>query len=51
MSKKETPKQNIKIEELSLDEKNRLVDVFVWLLRQDKKQNPDNYKYKERKND
>lgn len=34
-----------KIKDLSLDEKERLVGVFAWLIEEDKKQNPELYKH------
>ncbi len=44
----QTQKQKIdfKIKELSLEEKNRLVGAFVWLIEEDKKQNPALYQPK-----
>ncbi len=29
----------------SLEERDRLINVFAWLIEQDKKQNPENYKF------
>lgn len=40
------PKIGFKIKELSLEEKNRLVGAFVWLIKEDKKQNPELYQPK-----
>lgn len=34
------------MKDLSLEEKSRLVGAFVWLLKEDKKQNPELYKPK-----
>ena len=33
-----------KMQDLSIEEKSRLVGAFVWLLKEDKKQNPELYK-------
>jgi len=44
-------KKNIKIKNLSPEERQRLVGAFAWLLEQDKKQNPEFYKNKKIKND
>ncbi len=35
--------KTLKIDELSLEDKQRLVGAFVWLLEEDKKQNPTDY--------
>jgi hypothetical protein len=55
MSEKNKSKQNtgkrFEIKSISLDEKQRLVGTFAWLIEQDKKQNPDLYKNKQNKND
>ena len=39
-------KKGFKIEELPTEDKQRLVDVFVWLIEEDKKQNPALYQPK-----
>ena len=44
-STKETVK-SFKIDELSLEDKQRLVGAFVWLIEEDKKQNPALYQPK-----
>jgi len=46
-------KQNtvFKISDLSLEERNRLVGAFVWLVEEDKKQNPADYQFKNSVND
>lgn len=36
-------KSSFRIDDLPLDERQRLVDVFAWLIQEDKKQNPDFY--------
>jgi hypothetical protein len=36
-------KQKVIYSELTFDEKQRLLGVFLWLIEQDKKQNPANY--------
>jgi hypothetical protein len=55
MSEKNKSKQNAEemfgIKNISLDEKQKLVGAFAWLIEQDKKQNPDLYKNKQNKND
>ncbi len=47
------PKQQtgFRIESLSPEERGRLVGVFVWLLEEDKKQNPTAYQLKNSQND
>lgn len=45
VSIKET-KNSFKIDELSLEDKQRLVGAFVWLIEEDKKQNPALYQPK-----
>lgn len=37
---KKKPKTGFKIKELSLEDRKRLVGAFLWLLKEDKKQNP-----------
>ncbi len=37
-------KKSFKIDELPLEDKQRLVGAFVWLIEEDKKQNPALYK-------
>lgn len=39
-----TCKEPFKIKNLSLDERERLVGAFAWLLEEDKKQNPALYR-------
>lgn len=43
-NKKQKPKDSFETKRLSLEDKNRLVDVFMWLINEDKKQNPELYK-------
>jgi len=44
--------KSFKIDELPLEDKQRLVGAFVWLIEEDKKQNPALYiKQKTNKND
>ena len=43
VSKKEAVK-GFKIEELSIEDKQRLVGAFVWLIEEDRKQNPADYR-------
>jgi len=41
-----------KNENISVQDNRKLVDVFAWLIEEDKKQNPDNYKkLKQQEND
>lgn len=35
--------RGFQIKNLSLEDKNKLVGAFVWLVQEDKKQNPENY--------
>jgi hypothetical protein len=39
------------LEKLSLEDRGRLVGTFLWLLEQDRKQNPCNYNLKHKTND
>ncbi len=43
------PIKGLKISDLSLEEKQRLVGAFAWLLQEDKKQNPALYQLKKEK--
>jgi len=45
VSKKETV-ESFKIDELPLEDRQRLVGAFVWLIEEDKKQNPELYQPK-----
>lgn len=42
-------KKSFKIDELPLEDQQRLVGAFVWLIEEDKKQNPELYQPKKRK--
>lgn len=44
ITNKQKSKMDFKIKDLSLEDKNRLVGAFVWLVKQDKRQNPAFYK-------
>jgi hypothetical protein len=44
------PIKGFKIKDLSLEDKQRLVGAFVWLVEEDKKQNPANYQINREKN-
>ena len=44
------PEKGFKMNALSLEEKQGLVAVFAWLIQEDKKQNPELYKLKKKKN-
>jgi hypothetical protein len=48
---KKNDKKKLNFKEFSKQEKNNLVGAFVWLIEQDKKQNPAHYKLKIEKND
>lgn len=52
-SSTQTQKQKpvFNINELSLEDKNKLVGAFVWLIKEDKKQNPAFYQIKKERND
>jgi hypothetical protein len=43
-------KNSFKIDELPLEDKQRLVGAFVWLIEEDKKQNPALYQIKKIQN-
>jgi hypothetical protein len=47
--RKETQK-SFKIDELPLEDQKRLVGAFVWLIEEDKKQNPALYQIKKTQN-
>jgi hypothetical protein len=49
VSIKET-KTSFKIDELSLEDQQRLVGAFAWLIEEDKKQNPELYQIKKTQN-
>lgn len=40
-----------KISELTLEDRNKLVGAFAWLIKEDKKQNPALYQIKKEKDD
>ena len=42
-------KNNLRLEELSIEDKQKLVGAFAWLIQEDKKQNPELYKHKKDK--
>lgn len=48
---KEIEKKSPKLLDLTSEDKQRLVGAFVWLIDEDKKQNPALYQIKEEKND
>jgi len=48
--KKETEK-SFKINDLPLDDKQKLVGAFAWLIQEDKKQNPELYQIKKIRDD
>ena len=51
ITNKQEPKIGFNINELLLEDKNKLVGAFVWLIKEDKKQNPALYQIKKEKND
>jgi hypothetical protein len=42
-------KTNSRIEKLSIEDKQKLVGAFAWLIQEDKKQNPEFYQHKRNK--
>ncbi len=44
-NKSYTIQSKIEIENISSENKKKLVSVFAWLLEEDKKQNPANYQF------
>jgi len=50
-TKPQEPKVGFNINDLSLEDKNKLVGAFAWLIKEDKKQNPALYQIKKEKND
>ena len=47
---KEEPKKGFRIDKLSIEDKQKLVGAFAWLIQEDKKQNPALYQHKKDKN-
>ena len=47
ITNKKKSTNHFNIDNLSLEDKQRLVDAFVWLIQEDKKQNPKLYKLKQ----
>jgi len=47
----EIQNKSLQIGDLTLEERARLVNFFVWLIAQDKKQNPALYQSKSKRND
>lgn len=50
-SKQNNKRASVSFQRLSLDEKQKLVGAFVWLVEQDKKQNPALYQRNKKQND
>lgn len=50
-NKKQEQKPVLSINDLTLEDRNKLVGAFAWLIKEDKKQNPALYQDKNRKND
>ena len=48
---KQEPKIGFNINDITLEDKNKLVVAFVWLIKEDKKQNPALYQVKKEKSD
>ena len=44
------PENGLKVNELSLEDKQKLVNAFIWLIQEDKKQNPALYQIKKYQN-
>jgi uncharacterized protein YfaT (DUF1175 family) len=44
------PSEGLKINELTIEDRQKLVNVFAWLIQEDKKQNPALYQIKRHKN-
>jgi hypothetical protein len=44
-------KSVLTINDLTLEDRNKLVGVFAWLIKEDKKQNPALYQIKKKEND
>jgi len=40
LEQQDIPREEVRYEQFSMDEQQRLVGAFVWLVEQDKKQNP-----------
>ena len=51
ISKQNNKQKKVCFQKLSVDEKQRLVGAFAWLIEQDKKQNPALYQRNNNKND
>jgi hypothetical protein len=51
ITNKQEPRVGFNINDLSLEDKNKLVGAFAWLIKEDKKQNPALYQIKKEKND
>lgn len=48
---KPKPEEGFQIKNLSPEDRSRLVGAFVWLVQEDKKQNPELYQIKKTQND
>jgi hypothetical protein len=46
----ERPKKGLRIEDLSIEDRQKLVGSFAWLIQEDKKQNPELYQLKKTQN-
>jgi len=51
LNQQNNEKEKVSFQELSFDERQKLVGAFVWLVEQDKKQNPALYQRKSEQND
>ncbi len=47
----EQPKKGFRISDLSVEDRQKLVGGFAWLIQEDKKQNPALYQIKKKEND
>jgi len=50
-TKPQEPKVCFNINDLSLEDRTKFVGAFVWLIKEDKKQNPAFYQIKKERND
>lgn len=51
LNQQNNKRKKVLFQELSFDERQKLVGAFVWLVEQDKKQNPALYQRKSEQND
>ena len=51
ITNQQSPQAGFKMSDLSQDERDRLVGAFIWLIEEDKKQNPAFYQVKKQNYD